>query len=240
MKILAVDTATNSCSVAVTKPFSVLAETTRVSTETHSKHLLTMIAQTLEQAGASLNEMDGFAVTRGPGSFTGLRIGLSVVKGLAMATGKPVVGVSSLKALAFPFLMTSQMICVMIDARKSEVYMAGYRYQFTPEREPYLMCEIPEQVLSPDRALAALHEPCLFVGSGAAVYHQKIRDDLLAAGQSALFAPSCMNVVRASAVAQLGLTDFRKNHIEHIATLKPHYIRKSDAEIKKVNSFTKN
>lgn len=240
MKILAVDTAARSCSVAVTESFSLLAEISRVSTQTHSKHLLTMIEQTLEQAGVSLDEMDGFAVTRGPGSFTGLRIGLSVVKGLAMATGKPVVGVSSLKALAFPFLMTSQMICTLMDARKSEVYMAGYRYQSDPEGKPHLVCEIPEQVLPPDSALAMLQEPCLFVGSGVAVYHQQIRDHISALGRSPLFAPSCMHVVRASAVAQLSLTHFRKGRIEHIATLKPHYIRKSDAEIKGGKSAAKN
>ena len=100
MRILAVDTATKSCSVAVTEKGFLAAELTTVSAQTHSKHLLKMIHSVINTAGITISDVDGFAVTIGPGSFTGLRIGISSVKGLAVALDKPVVGVSSLDALA--------------------------------------------------------------------------------------------------------------------------------------------
>ena len=100
MKILALDTAAKSCSVAIVDKESVLAELTLCREQTHSKHLMEMINTTIELSGIIVSELDGFAVTRGPGSFTGLRIGISSIKGLAAATCKPLVGVSSLDALA--------------------------------------------------------------------------------------------------------------------------------------------
>ncbi|MBW2597806.1 MAG: tRNA (adenosine(37)-N6)-threonylcarbamoyltransferase complex dimerization subunit type 1 TsaB [Deltaproteobacteria bacterium] len=92
MKILAVDTATKSCSVAVVQEKSLLAEITTGRKQTHSKHLMEMINRVMGLSGLSLSELDGFAVTRGPGTFTGLRIGISSVKGLSAASGKPIVG----------------------------------------------------------------------------------------------------------------------------------------------------
>ena len=91
MRILAVDTATKSCSVAVTEDKTVLGEITNVSEQTHAKHLLEMVHTVTRESGLTLSAMDGFAVTRGPGSFTGLRIGISSIKGLALAVNKPVV-----------------------------------------------------------------------------------------------------------------------------------------------------
>ncbi len=236
MKILAVDTATHSCSVAITAQSSLLAEITRVSRETHSRHLLNMIEEVLAIAGVSLEAVDGFAVTRGPGSFTGLRIGLSVVKGMALARQKPVVGVSSLEALAFPFFMTPHLICTMMDARKSEVYVAGYRYRSDENGLPVLICDIPEQVLPPEKALAYFNEPCFFVGTGSAVYHADITCHFQKTGQTARFAPSSMNLVRAASVAQLSLNRFKDNQDDNIAALKPRYIRRSDAELKSAPS----
>lgn len=126
MKILAVDTATKSCSVALTEDDAVLAETTTHSGQTHSRHLLNIVDAVIARAGLTLNQIDGFAVSIGPGSFTGLRIGISTVKGLAYGRGRPVVGVSSLEALSRQCPQTPQQICAMIDARKQEVYFCFY------------------------------------------------------------------------------------------------------------------
>jgi tRNA threonylcarbamoyl adenosine modification protein YeaZ len=104
MKILAIDTATKSCSVAVTDDGSLSAELTTLKNQTHSKHLMELIHSVLEIAGFGVGDLDGLAVTIGPGSFTGLRIGISTIKGLAHALDKPVVGISSLKALALCLL----------------------------------------------------------------------------------------------------------------------------------------
>ena len=100
MKILAVDTATKSCSVAIVDKDTLLAEVSITSKQTHSRHLMEMVNRAMGMSGLNISGLDGLAVTIGPGSFTGLRIGISSVKGLAMASGKPVVGISSLDVLA--------------------------------------------------------------------------------------------------------------------------------------------
>ena len=146
MRILAVDTATQTCGVAVADDHRLMAEVTIVREETHSKHLINAIEAVLTQAATSLADLDGFAVTIGPGSFTGLRIGISSIKGLAAATGKPVAGISSLDALAFQTTVSSGLVCPLLDARKGEVYFSKFRR--TGDR---LNRESQERVASPRR-----------------------------------------------------------------------------------------
>lgn len=221
MNILAVDTATNSCGVAVLSQTGVKAHTVRISRETHSRHLLTIINQTLKLADLSVMDLDGLAVTRGPGSFTGLRIGLATIKGLALANNKPVVGISSLDALACQFMGCSLPVCVLLDARKSEVYARRYRF-ISGNMEPIT----DEQTLSPQAAVADITEPCLFAGPGAAVYWDVIED---AVGQDAFFAPGFQNTIRPEAVAYLGSRRLLKNDVDDPDTLTPVYIRQPDA-----------
>jgi len=200
-----------------------LAEMTSGRKETHSKHLMEMILAALEFAGITISEIDGFAVAKGPGSFTGLRIGISTVKGLAAASGKPVVGVSNLDAMAFQFPFSSRLICSLLDAHKKEVYCACYRFE-----EGVFKKETTDQVLPPDKAVADIREPCLFVGNAALLYQEIIMGKL---GDTAIFAPAFHNIIRASTVAHLSLERFEKNDTEDAALLVPHYIRKSDAEL---------
>jgi len=227
MRILAVDTATKSCSVAVTEDKTVLGEITNVSEQTHAKHLLEMVHTVTRESGLTLSAMDGFAVTRGPGSFTGLRIGISSIKGLALAVNKPVVGISSLETLAQQIAPASHLVCPLIDARKGEVYTSIYRYDTDG-----LMPVNAEQVLTPDEAVRKIKEPCIFVGSGAVLYHDLIIDRL---GEVACFAPEHQHIIQASTVADLGRKRLERGDSGEIADLVPHYIRKSDAQL----SFTK-
>jgi tRNA threonylcarbamoyladenosine biosynthesis protein TsaB len=129
MRILSIDTATASCSVGVMNAERLLAEVTSEKKQTHSKHLMGMIDTAVRVAGVSLAEMDAFAVNIGPGSFTGIRIGVSTAQGLAMALSRPVVGVSSLEALARQAGMSNYLICPVLDARKNEVYAALYQFK---------------------------------------------------------------------------------------------------------------
>ena len=223
MKILAVDTATKSFSVAIVDNESMLAELTIVREQTHSKHLMEMINSVIDLSGLTVSELDGFAVTRGPGTFTGVRIGISSVKGLAMASGKPVVGVSSLDVLAMQASITSYLICPLLDARRGEVYCARYRF-----RDGNLKKEIKEQVFPPDRAVSDINEACLFVGNGARLYQKTILNKM---GNLAYFAPPFQNTIRASTVAHLSMNRFENSDTDDVATFEPHYIRKSDAEI---------
>jgi tRNA threonylcarbamoyladenosine biosynthesis protein TsaB len=223
MRILAVDTATKSCSVAVTEKGSLTAELTTVTAQTHSKHLLNMIRSVIKAAGIAISDLDGFAVTVGPGSFTGLRIGISSVKGFAVALDKPAVGVSSLDALAQQAAPSSYLVCSLLDARKDEVYFCTYR--INQER---LIKEKEEMVVSPDEALKDINQPCIFVGSGAQLYREVIKARL---GKMAYFAPQSQNIIRASTVAYLSLKKFENDDTNEVGGLTPHYIRKSDAEL---------
>jgi tRNA threonylcarbamoyladenosine biosynthesis protein TsaB len=223
MKILAVDTATRSCSVAIVDKESLLAEVTLIRDQTHSRHLMGMIKKANELSGLFISDMDGFAVTRGPGSFTGLRIGLSTIKGLAAASGKPMVGVSSLEVLAIQSYVSSFLICPLIDARRGEVYYSNYRY-----KNGRLSQMIAEQVATPKEALTGIYEPCIFVGTGATLYQETIRFKL---GEFAHFAAPAQNTISAATVAFLSLNRFQSGDTDDDRSLTPCYLRKSDAEI---------
>jgi tRNA threonylcarbamoyladenosine biosynthesis protein TsaB len=223
MKLLALDTATRSCSVAVTHDGSLSAELTIVKNQTHSKHLMELIHSVLQIADFRLADLDGLAVTIGPGSFTGLRIGISTIKGLACALARPVVGVSTLEALAWQCGQTSYLICPLLDARKGEVYGAAYRFN-----KGRLIQKAGQRAMTPEAVVEDIKSPCVFIGSGARLYRQDI---LAALGGLAHFAPEGQNMIRASSVAFLSMPRFEANDTDEVAGLVPHYIRKSDAEL---------
>jgi tRNA threonylcarbamoyladenosine biosynthesis protein TsaB len=225
MKILAVDTATTSCSVAVVHNDAVLAETTLVRQQTHSKHLMEMIDHVLGLSGLTISALNGFALTIGPGTFTGLRIGLGTIKGLAMASHCPVVGISSLDALAMQAAPTPHMICSMIDARRKEVYFSAYRLQ-----DGRLKKETKDVVLPPEAAAAYIEEPCVFVGSGALTYRTVIQASV---DNRAYFMPPLQNIIKASTVAHLSMPKFKSDNTDQIGSLVPYYIRRPDAELKR-------
>ena len=223
MKILAVDTATKSCSVAIIDAGSLSAELTTLKDQTHSKHLMELIHNGLGMSGFSAADLDGLAVTIGPGSFTGLRIGVSTIKGLAHALDKPVVGISSLDALAWQCADRSYLICALLDARKGEVYSATYRYNHDT-----LTQKSPESASAPEAAVQKIKEPCVFIGSGAQHYHKRLSTLL---GDLAHFAPKSQNIIRASSVACLSMKRFETRDTVAAVDLVPHYIRQSDAEL---------
>jgi tRNA threonylcarbamoyladenosine biosynthesis protein TsaB len=223
LKLLAVDTSTRACSVAVVDQDRLACEITTGPTGTHSTHLLRLIRMALEFSEIELHGLDGLAVCVGPGSFTGLRIGVATVKGLAFAAAKPVSGVSSLEALAQPCLPWPHLICAMLDARKGEVYAARYR-----GRDGRLEREGREVVLSIADALVGIHEACLFVGDGARRYNEAIGSKL---GPLALFPAAGQDIIRASSVAALAQRQFVRKEIEDLDRLVPRYVRHSDAEL---------
>ncbi len=223
MRVLAVDTSTRGCSVAVTDGEADLAEATYHGARTHSRHLMPMVRSVLSLAGLAVTDLDGFAVTLGPGTFTGLRIGVGAVKGLAAASDKPIVGVSSLRVLAEQANLDDRLICPLIDARRGEVYFSLFR-----PREGILQRETPDGVAPPEKAIAAIREPCLFVGSGAALYREMLAKAL---GSRASFAPDGLNVIRAAILANLGATRLSRGETDDLHAIAPAYIRKSDAEL---------
>jgi tRNA threonylcarbamoyladenosine biosynthesis protein TsaB len=222
VKLLVIDTSTNSSSVALTENGLLCAEWLVNPETTHSAALLRSLDLVLEGAGFSLDAIDAFGVTLGPGSFTGLRVGIATAKGLSLATGTPVVGFSSLAMLAMNLPFAACPVCPMLDARKSEVYTAIYRCGVLPE--PIL----GDCVVSPADFLVGIREPTIFVGSGALRYREMITARL---GAMAYFAPPVCHVPRASSGALLAADRFSRGEIIPAGKLTPVYIRLSEAEI---------
>jgi tRNA threonylcarbamoyladenosine biosynthesis protein TsaB len=226
MRILGVDTSTSCGSLGIIDDDEVVAEYALSRQETHSAQLVPAIQALLKEARITIHEIDGLAVSLGPGSFTGLRVGLSTVKGLALAAEKPVVGVPTLDALASNLPFTPYLICPILDARKGEVYFALYKNGGGGQLERLT----PYQVLSPLGLLEKIPlQDTVFLGYGVQVYGEFIRDQL---GEKALFAPPHLRFLRGSTVAELGLGRIMQGEGDDISSMVPIYVRPSDAEIK--------
>jgi tRNA threonylcarbamoyladenosine biosynthesis protein TsaB len=223
MNVLALDTATRSCSVAVAIDDQPVSEVSALSKRTHSVHIMGMIREALALAELGLSEIDGFAVAIGPGSFTGLRIGISTAKGLAFAAGKPCVGVSSLEALASVCLPCPDRICVLMDARKGDVYTAVYQ-----DAGGRLERVGEERVVPPEIILRTIASPHLFVGEAAALYEEKIR---MIVAENARWAPRDRHFPKASTVAWLAREPLAQATADGVDRLVPRYLRQSDAEL---------
>ncbi len=226
MKVLGIDTSTMLGGIALLDEQMLIAETRLNVKVSHSERLMSEVALCLERTGLTLHDIDVFALAIGPGSFTGLRVGVSTVKGLAYATGKPVTAVSTLEAFAWNAAFCRHPVCPLLDARKKEVYGAVYRWTDTGF-EPL----IPEGAY-PVRALVQkLDEPTLFLGEGAVLYRSDIVD---AAGERAIFGTPEMMAPSPAHVAQLGLSNARNGIFIDPAHLVPSYCRRSEAEKSKL------
>jgi len=223
MYLFALSTAEQGASMALFEDNTLVFESSLFSRQTHSKGLLPMIEQAIEsREGMTVNQIDGFIAARGPGSFTGLRIGISMVKGLARGVSKPCAGVSSLDGIAFRFCYSPKPVCVMMDAKRNEVYSAVYQFHHGK-----LLQKSPEMVCSPETAIDQAGSSALFVGSGSRVYREKICSR--AHGTAVLSSPlmdgvsACALVI--SAMSDDGVFDFENYPLD------PVYLRKSDAQI---------
>lgn len=225
MRILGIDTATTCGGIGLIDDDEIVAEYTFHRDETPSAQLIPAIRALLEEARLDLEGIDGIAVSVGPGSFTGLRVGLSAVKGLALAIERPVAGVPTLDALASQLPNTPSPICPLVDARKGEVYTALYKQGGNGTVEQLT----PYQVLSPSRLLAELPlQEMVFVGDGVEVYGELIVERW---GDKALFAPPHLRCLRGTTVATLGLQRLAHGVGDDVSSLVPIYVRPSDAEI---------
>ena len=220
MKHLCLSTAEQGCSLAIVDNNNLICEEFWTDTKTHSKRILIMIKHMLKKrACIELNDIDKFVVAKGPGSFTGLRIGISVIKGMAQALEKPAVGVSSLDGIAFRFKYCSIPVCVMMDARRNDVYCAVYEFD-----HGRLVSKSDEIVANPEKAIAMTKKSSLFAGSGSKVYSGIIEQK----ADKPLIVHGFENQVSAAEMVQsLYLNDIFLNDPEN--TLTPSYIRQSDA-----------
>jgi tRNA threonylcarbamoyladenosine biosynthesis protein TsaB len=227
MKILGLDTSTSCAGIGIIDDDEVVADYALHQEETLSAGLLPAIRALLAAARLDLHEIDGIAVSLGPGSFTGLRVGLSAVKGLALAVERPVAGVPTLDALACNLPFTPYHICPLLDARKGEIYTALYKNGAGGLLEQLT----PYQVLSPSALIAGIpHQETVFLGDGVEVCRELIIERL---AEKAFFAPLHLGFLRGTTVAELGRQRLARGERDDISSLVPIYVRPSDAEIKR-------
>jgi tRNA threonylcarbamoyladenosine biosynthesis protein TsaB len=226
MRVLAIDTSTMFGGVAVMDDLSGLIVEVRLNVKsTYSERLMTTVDYALKKSGYKLSDIDFFAVSTGPGSFTGLRIGLSTVKGFAYATGKPIVSVPTLEALAYNFPFCLYPVCTLLDARKKEVYAALFKW----EDEGFIRL-ISEDSIRIDRFLEKLSlEKAIFTGDGAILYRDKIFSIL---DKRAIFALPDKMVPSPALVASIGMKKALNGEFSEPISLIPSYIRRSEAELK--------
>lgn len=219
MKILSLDTCTRAGSVALLEDGKVVGAQILDVQATHSERLLPAVDRLLADARWTMADLDLLACAKGPGSFTGLRIGVSTAKGMAFATGKPLVGVNSLEAMALGFSYCQTLLCPMIDARKRQVFTA----LFKPDGRGGFECERPDESVQAADFASSIKEPCLFFGDGADLFAEIIRK----AKPDALFIPTALCYPRAVGIALLGEQIHRQGERGLVA----HYVRVSDAEL---------
>lgn len=223
MFILGIETSTKTGSVAVVSDRGVIAQYSLNIEVTHSERLMSTVDRVLKDTGLALADLDGFAIAAGPGSFTGLRIGVSTVKGLAFATGKPVAAVSTLYALAWNVPHAVCPVCPLLDARKNEVYAAIYTSNgSTPTQTA------PEAVVSLARLGELATGRTVFTGEAALLYRGEIEKMF---GDNALFAPRSAILPAGAAVAEIGLEIIRTGRQTDPDSLAPRYIRRPEAEV---------
>jgi tRNA threonylcarbamoyladenosine biosynthesis protein TsaB len=225
MLILALDTSTSRGSLALLKNQRLQAEFTLDSSTSYLNRLLAHIDFLLQETGNTIQEVDLIAVSRGPGNFTGLRLGLSTAKGLALAVGCPVVAVNTLDVLAANFPFADLPVCPVIDAKKNQVYAAFYGSRLTGGRllSDYLL-------ISPDVLAGYIQEPTILTGPGLERYGSLFQEVL---GDLAVLPPPEFRHVRAGVLARLGLQQSAADKIPDLDKLTPFYLRPADAELKK-------
>ena len=228
MRILAVDTSGPAVGVALLADDRLLFECTLTHKRTHSVWLMPAVEQALSQTERSVEDVDLFAAVVGPGSFTGVRIGVTTVKSLAQATGKRCVGVNALEALAVGAGEFSGVICPLLDARAGQVYAASFMPGIPPRRlMPDTACALPEYLEQIARVTPQAL-PMLFLGDGAPVFAEEIKKAVQRFGGSVRIAPPHLCGLRAGAAAVLA----RETAGSAVAcdALLPLYLRAPQAE----------
>ena len=225
MPILALETSTLVSSVALGTVDTLLGEITLQTKKTHSELLMPHIDKLLRMAGIKKTELKAVAVSIGPGSFTGLRIGLATAKTLAYALQIPIVGVPSLAALAYGCSVPGVILAPMLDAQKGNVYQAVFQWQNGELQELRAT-----RVVDIHEALEDLTQydlPVLVMGEAAVLHSEKIQK----VGKNLELAKPHLIIQRAASVVGLGHTLLKQGNVEDVMTLEPVYIRRSEAEV---------
>ncbi|MGL5693616.1 MAG: tRNA (adenosine(37)-N6)-threonylcarbamoyltransferase complex dimerization subunit type 1 TsaB [Peptostreptococcaceae bacterium] len=225
MKILGIDTSSNASSVAVIEDNKLICEYTVNTKTTHSQKLMPMIENMLLISGLNIKEIDAIAICIGPGSFTGLRIGMATAKAIAHVNDLPIIGVNSLEILGSNMNLCDKKICSILDAQRNQVYMGKYEFKNDKvvELQPIDVVEI-ETLLE---EISNQSEEWIMVGEAVYKYEDKIKE----ISNIKIPAPS-NNVTKASSLCSIAIKKYSENiDVYNCYNINPMYIRKSQAEV---------
>ena len=224
MKILGIDTATNICGVALTEDRRLLTEIRLNFRRAHAEKLIDAIDTVLKETSIVLNDIDAIAISIGPGSFTGLRIGLATVKGFAFANELPVVAVNTLDALANQAILWKGQICALIRAQADEAYAAFFRSKgFLQERMSNY------QLVDLNRFQHIIKEETLVVHAGINEVNRYLSNEN---GKLITIAPESACLLSGGTIARLGYEKFKLGKTEPIDTLEPYYLKEFKVKLK--------
>ncbi len=234
MKILALDSSGLVASVALVSEDQLIGEYTINYKKTHSQTLLPMLDVMFQQLDMNIGEIDAIAISGGPGSFTGLRIGAATAKGLGLALDKPLIHVPTADGMAYQMYRVEGIICPIMDARRNQVYTGLYQcedgFQVVKEQMAVTIDELLEMVNE-------LGQPVTFLGDGVPVHKDRIGEQLKV---PYYFAPSYCNRQSAAALGALAVEYYKAGKIETAAEHKPDYLRVSQAERERAEREAKN
>lgn len=225
MRILALDSSGLVATVAILEDDVTLAEYTVNYKKTHSQTLLPMLDEIVKMIEFDLDTVDAIAVSGGPGSFTGLRIGAATAKGLGLALNKPLINIPTVDGMAYNLYGNTGLICPIMDARRNQVYTGLYRFENGEFQVVEEQMAIAVQNLI--EKLNAYGEKVTFLGDGVPVYKNGLMSELKV---EHYFAPAHMNRQRATAVGALAMEYFKAGKVESAMEHKPDYLRLSQAE----------
>lgn len=232
MLILAIDSSTPVAGVALVRDDLLIHEVLVNFRQQHSGILMPMVDQILKDCELSVRELDALAVTIGPGSFTGLRIGMAAVKGLSLAAHLPVVGLSTLDVIAHNLCFTENLVCPILNARRGEVYGACYlnRGRYPQLLGDEIACP-PQDFARQALELARQHNMSgiTLMGDGYAPYRELFEREL---GDQLRIPPTHLMLPRAGALGSLAVVKADRGEYETVMTMRPRYIRLSEAERK--------
>lgn len=225
MKLLAIESSGLVASAAIATENTLLAEYTVNFKKTHSQTLLPMVDEIVKMTGLDLKEIDAIAVSAGPGSFTGLRIGSATAKGLGLALNKPIVPVPTTQGIASNLYGFSGIICPLMDARRNQVYTGLYKntaegFSVVEDQMAVMIDEIIELVNQKG-------EPVIYLGDGVEVFADVLREKTTVPYS---FAPMHCSKQRAGALAQRGIELWKEGKIQTAGEHEPDYLRLSQAE----------
>jgi tRNA threonylcarbamoyladenosine biosynthesis protein TsaB len=221
--VLALEPATAALGVALLRGHDLVDEISAFAGPA-AETLLPAVDRLLDRAGVALGELEGFAISIGPGSFTSLRVGIATVKGLAFESDLPIAPVSTLAALACAAGPTDRLVVPMLDARRGEVYAAAYAGASRQE------VVLPEGVYTPEALCERIRPPCVLVGEGAALCGEAIEAEL---GEGVVLLPPPEGNASARHVGALGVEQLARGSWVLAAQLAPHYLRRAEAEVKR-------